>query len=207
MFTGLIREVAKVKSYQNDYLTINTNYTPRLGDSIAINGVCLSVVKFGKGWFTVEVAPETRAVVAMENFQGEVNIEPAMRLSDRVEGHIVQGHIDAIGTIKKIESESNGVHLTIEIPKESLKFVIPKGSIAIDGVSLTVNDVYDDSFKLTIIPVTIEHTIIKHYKVGRRVNIETDMFARYLYKMFSTKEEKSNSTLTWDMVDSMMARF
>ena len=205
MFTGLIREVAKVKSLQNDFLTVASDYTPALGDSIAINGVCLSVVEFSKGWFKVEISPETRAVVAIENFKDGVHIEPAMRVNDRLEGHIVQGHIDAIGVVKKIERESNGVHLTIEIPKEKIKFVIPKGSIAIDGVSLTVNEVYESSFKLTIIPITINHTIIKNYRVGTRVNVETDMFARYLYHMFSTKDKSSG--LSWDEIDSMMARF
>ncbi len=205
MFTGLIREVAKVKSLHNNFLTITSEYEPKLGDSIAINGVCLSVVKFGKGWFTVEVAPETRAVVAIENFKNEVHIEPAMRANDRFEGHIVQGHIDAVGVVKKIERESNGINITIEVPKEKIMFVIPKGSIAIDGVSLTVNEVYESSFKLTIIPITIEHTIIKNYRVGTRVNIETDMFARYLYNMFSTKDKSSG--LSWDEIDSMMAKF
>lgn len=203
MFTGLIRELAKVESFSNNFLTLKAKYVPKIGDSIAVNGACLTVVKFGNGTFSVELSPESKNILALENYKNEVHIEPAMQLKDRFEGHIVQGHIDCIGTIIKIENNGNSTDFFIKIPKEFIKFVVPKGSIAVDGVSLTINDVYKDSFRLTIIPHTIENTIFKRYKLNTRVNIETDMFARYVYNMF----KKDENTLSWDKVDSIMARY
>ncbi len=125
-----------------------------------------------------------------------------MKLSDRVEGHIVQGHIDCAGEIIKIVKNINSYDFYIRLPKKFIKFVIPKGSITIDGVSLTVNEVYEDSFRLTIIPITMKETLFGTYKIGRRVNIETDMFARYLYYMF---KEKKN--ISWDEIEKIQAMF
>ncbi len=201
MFTGLIREIADCK-VQNNKLVINAKYKPSIGDSIAVNGACLSVVKIDDAGFEVELSFESKNIIALENYNGKVHIEPAMRLSDRIEGHILQGHIDTLGTIKKIEKKEGNLDLYISIPKEFIKFIVPKGSIAIDGISLTVNDVYSDSFRLTIIPITIQNTLIKEYKIKRRVNIETDMFARYIYHIF-----KKDKTLSWDEVDKINAIF
>ncbi len=202
MFTGLIRETAEVIDFSNNYLTVKSSYEPQIGDSIAINGTCLTVVSKAPGTFTVELSPETQKTIATENLRGSVHMEPAMQLSDRLEGHIVQGHIDTIGEITKIEKLSNATDFYIKIPGEYIKYVIPKGSIAVDGISLTVNDVYEDSFRLTIIPHTLENTLFSDYTTGRRVNIETDMFARYLYHMFS--KEKS---VGWDTIDAIMASY
>jgi len=201
VFTGLIREIAQCK-VQNDKLIIKADYKPSLGDSIAVNGACLSVVKIGIGSFEVELSHESKSVIALENYNSKVHIEPAMKLSDRVEGHILQGHIDTLGTIKKIEKKGENLDLYIGVPKEFIKFIPPKGSIAIDGVSLTVNDVFNDSFRLTIIPITVQNTLIKEYTVGKRVNIETDMFARYIYHIF-----KKDKNLSWDEVDKINALF
>ena len=202
MFTGLIREIADVKSFSDSKLTISSKLHPKLGDSIAVNGACLTVIETSPDSFTVELSPESSSVLAVENYKKTVHIEPAMKLSDRLEGHIVQGHIDCIGVIKKIVKSGNSFDYFITIPEKYTKFVVPKGSIAIDGVSLTVNDIKDTSFRLTIIPHTIENTLIKNYKIGTRVNIETDMFARYIYHMF--KKEKST---TWDDIDRIMSQW
>jgi riboflavin synthase len=202
MFTGLIREKANVISFINNTLLLKAKHSPELGDSVAVNGVCLTVIKVLDGEFAVELSPETKAIVAIENYKNEVHIEPAMRLSDRLEGHIVQGHVDTIAKVDKIEKSESSYDFFIKIDKEFIKFVVPKGSITIDGVSLTVNDVYIDSFRLTIIPHTVENTLFKNYKVGTRINVETDMFARYLYHMFKGKKEMS-----WDDVDRIMARY
>ena len=202
MFTGLIKEFATVISYQNNYLTLSAKYKPNIGDSVAVNGVCLTVVTLGSGVFTVELSAETREIIAVENLTGKVHIEPAMAMGDRIEGHIVQGHADCIGMITSITKNQNATDMKISIPDEFKKFVIPKGSIAIDGVSLTVNDVSDDEFRLTIVSYTLEKTIFREYKVGRRINIETDMFARYVYHMF--KDKKSTD---WDSIDKMMSLY
>jgi riboflavin synthase len=202
MFTGLIRETATVTSLANNFLTIKSDYQPEIGDSIAINGACLTVVKIAPGSFSVEISPETQNTIAVENLKGKVHMEPAMRLSDRLEGHIVQGHIDTIGTVTKIEPLSNATDFYIKVPQAYTKYIIPKGSIAVDGISLTVNDIHDDTFRLTIIPHTLKNTLFETYKVGSRVNIETDMFARYLYHMFGKKEETG-----WDTIDAIMASY
>jgi len=201
LFTGLIREIADCK-VQNDRLSIKAHYKPSLGDSIAVNGACLSVVKINNNGFEVELSHESKSIIALENYNGKVHIEPAMKLSDRIEGHILQGHIDTTATIKKIEKKDKNLDIYLTISKEFIKYIVPKGSIAVDGASLTVNDVYSDSFRLTIIPITIQNTLIKEYKTKRRVNIETDMFARYIYHIF-----KKDKTLSWDEVDKINAIF
>lgn len=205
MFTGLIREMAEVVSFANNVLTLKAEYAPKIGDSIAINGACLTAVHIGKGTFSVELSPESQKTLAMENYKGKVHMEPAMMMGDRFEGHIVQGHVDCIGTITNIKNNGNSTDFFIKIPNEFLRYVIPKGSITIDGVSLTVNDVLKDSFRLTIIPHTIDNTLFKRYKLNSKVNVETDMFARYIYNMF--KPQSSNDKLSWDQVDRIMANY
>jgi len=206
MFTGLIREQAKVVSFANDILIIASNYTPKIGDSIAINGACLTVISFDKDTFSVQLSPESASVLALENYKDTVHIEPAMMMGDRFEGHIVQGHVDCIGTITNIVDNGNSTDFFIDIPQSYLKYVIPKGSITIDGVSLTVNDVAKTGFRLTIIPHTIENTLFKTYNINSKVNIETDMFARYIFNMFK-KDDANNDNLSWDKVDNIMARY
>ncbi len=202
MFTGLIRELAKVESFSNNILTLKSNYKPKIGDSIAVNGACLTVVKINGNSFSVELSPESTSLLALENYKNLVHIEPAMQMGDRFEGHIVQGHVDCVGTIIKIEKKGNSTDFFISIPKDSLKYMIPKGSVTIDGVSLTINEVLKSEFRLTIIPHTIENTLFKTYKVGSKVNIETDMFARYIYNMF-----KKDDSLSWSDVDRIMANY
>ena len=203
MFTGLIREMAKVVNFKNNFLTLKAKYHPKIGDSIAINGACLTVVKITNETFTVELSPESQKILAMENYKNEVHIEPAMMMGDRFEGHIVQGHVDCLGTVKTIKQNGNSTDFFISLPKEYSKYIIAKGSVTIDGVSLTVNEVLKDEFRLTIIPHTIENTLFKNYKIGTKVNLETDMFARYIYNMFKNKKDN----LSWGDVDRIMASY
>ncbi len=203
MFNGLIREIAKVQSFDGVLLTIKAKHKPKIGDSIAVNGACLTVVKFDESGFSVELSPESQSVLAIENYKNLVHIEPAMRLSDRIEGHLIQGHIDCVGVIDKIIKNENSYDFHIKVPKNYIKFIIPKGSIAIDGISLTINAVYEDAFKLTIIPHTMQNSLFKNYKVKSRLNIETDMFARYVHHMFMNKDKK----LSWVDVDKIMASY
>ncbi len=205
MFTGLIREIATVVSLSNNVLTLKANYKPKIGDSIAINGACLTAVKINNGQFSVELSPESQKTLAMQNYKNQVHIEPAMMMGDRFEGHIVQGHVDCIGEVISINNNGNSTDFIIKLPKEFIKFVIPKGSITVDGISLTVNDVDSkkNSFRLTIIPHTIDNTLFKTYKVRSQVNIETDMFARYVFNIF----KKEDDTLSWENVDKIMANY
>jgi len=205
VFTGLIREMAEVLSLKSSLLTLKAKYTPKIGDSIAINGACLTVVKVSSGTFSVELSLESQKILAMENYKGEVHIEPAMMMGDRFEGHIVQGHVDCLGVIKSIKQNGNSSDFIISLPSEYARYIIPKGSITIDGVSLTVNEVLDDAFRLTIIPHTIKNTLFNRYKVGTKVNLETDMFARYIYNMF--KKDEKGDNLTWNQVDKVMASY
>jgi riboflavin synthase len=202
MFTGLIREIADVKSFKNNILTLNSNLHPKLGDSIAINGVCLTVIATNAYNFSVEVSTETKAIIPSQKFQNQVHIEPAMMLNDRFEGHIVQGHIDTIGEVISIQGKSNGVDIIIKVPPSKIAYIIPKGSITIDGISLTINDVYDDSFRLTIIPHTMQNTLIKTYKIGTKVNIETDLFARYIEHIL-THRQNTKRSIGWDEIDAI----
>jgi len=204
MFTGLIREIATVKSFSGSDLSIKSSYKPNLGDSIAINGACLSVTKLLNDGFCVELSPESQKVLAIQNYKNEVHIEPAMKMGDRFEGHIVQGHIDCIGEITNIKNLGNSYDLFVKVPKKYIAYIIPKGSITIDGVSLTVNDVNDDNFRLTIIPITMKETLFKNYKKGSKVNVETDMFARYVAHII---KHQTQTNLSWDDVDSISARY
>ncbi len=201
MFTGLIKELAKVASYDNNILSLNAKYIPKIGDSVAVNGACLSVIRLFDGGFSVELSAESTKVLAMKNYKNQVHIEPAMKLNDRLEGHILQGHIDCIGEIIRVSRKTKLLDFYIKVPKEYMKFIAPKGSIAIDGVSLTVNECFEDSFRLSIIPLTYKNTKFENYKPKDLVNIETDLFARYLYNIFK-KEERSSS---WEEVDKNMA--
>ena len=207
MFTGLIREIATVKSLSGSTLSIKAKHKAKLGDSIAINGACLTVVKVLGDGFSVELSPESQKLLAMENYKDEVHIEPAMMMGDRFEGHIVQGHIDAIGTIKEIKNSGNSYDVFISIDKKFIPYIVPKGSITIDGISLTVNDVNiaNNSFRLTIIPHTMKETLFKNYKRGSKVNVETDMFARYVSHIIAhqTQIASQESSLSWDEVDAI----
>ena len=205
MFTGLIREMATVMNFTNNILTLKAKYKPKIGDSIAINGACLTVISLDNNTFSVELSPESQKTLAMQNYKNKVHIEPAMMMGDRFEGHIVQGHIDCIGKIISIQPNGNSTDFFIQLPKKNFKFVIEKGSITIDGISLTINDVNNTKniFRLTIIPHTIKNTLFLNYKVGSCINVETDMFSRYIFNMFKKDDDK----LSWDNVDKIMASY
>jgi len=197
--------MAEVISLKNNFLTLKAKHKAKLGDSIAVNGACLTVVRFSSDTFTVELSPESQKILAMDNYKGEVHIEPAMMMGDRFEGHIVQGHVDCLGTITAIKNNGNSTDFFVSLPSEFSKYIIPKGSVTIDGVSLTINEVLKDAFRLTIIPHTVDNTLFKRYKVGTKVNLETDMFARYVYNMFKKDDKKSD--LSWNEVDRIMATY
>ncbi|MGQ2574414.1 riboflavin synthase [Campylobacter coli] len=197
MFNGLIREIAKVKSYQNNVLNLKASYRPNLGDSVAVNGACLSVTKLHSDGFELELSHESRKRIAVQNLKDKVHIEPALRYGDRIDGHLMQGHIDFIGKLEKIEKDENGVDFYISLPKEAMKFMARKGSIGIDGVSLTINEIIENGVRLTIIPITFKETLFKEYKIGREINIESDLLARYIYAQMQDKDKG----LSWEEVE------
>ena len=206
MFTGIIEATGKIvsiKPTQGDVrLKVQSDYLDfadvKLGDSIASNGICLTVVEQGKDWYAVDVSRETLNKTAMQQWQvGDVlNVEKAMLPTTRFGGHIVTGHVDTTGTVKLIKNDSRSIYIEIEIPSEFTKYVATKGSVTVDGISLTSNLVEGNVISLNIIPHTAQVTnIARHWKVATKVNIEVDVVARYLEKLLvSTPDNMSNST-------------
>jgi riboflavin synthase len=155
-----------------------------IGDSVAVDGVCLTVIKFLRGAFLVDVSDETvtRSTVSELRQGGAVNLERALRLSDRLGGHIVSGHVDAVGSIAMRQTAGNAVQYRFTAPPEIRELVVEKGSIAIDGISLTVARVFDDGFGVVVVPHTEEATTLGSKAIGAKVNLEADMFAKYVQR-------------------------
>jgi len=206
MFTGLIREIATVQSYKNNILTIKSKHKAKRGDSIAINGVCLTVIKVNADSFDLELSDETRALIDESKLSGQVHLEPAMQMNDRFEGHIVQGHVDCVGTVRQIIPRDNATDFIIAVDPKYIAYIIPKGSITVDGISLTVNDVGDDNFRLTIIPHTLQETLMKNYNVGTKLNIETDLFARYIDHIL-IHQKNSKKSISWQDIDTLQMSY
>ncbi|KHL90446.1 riboflavin synthase subunit alpha [Helicobacter pylori] len=202
MFSGLIHQIAKVKSFKNNILSIESDLNPKLGDSIAVNGACLTAIESSKTHFSVELSQKTQNSVALENYKDLVHIEPALKADASLDGHFVQGHIDAIGVIEKIIHNANQVDFFISTSEETLLLCVEQGSIAIDGVSLTLSKVEEKGFWLTIIPYTLENTLFKTYKLKRRVNIETDMLVRSVASILK-KTKGFEKNFSWNEVDAL----
>jgi len=192
MFTGLIAELGKVenlKQENNSYrLTISAVKIPpllKIGESVCVSGACLSVTTFTSHNFTVDVMPETarRTTIGELKNGSKVNLERTLHLTDGLDGHIVSGHIDGVGTISKIVPEGIAKVVTISTPAELLHYIVEKGSIAIDGISLTVVKVTSTSFSVSLIPITVKDTTLGFKKVGDKVNLETDIIGKYVEKM------------------------
>ena len=206
MFTGLIEEIGEIKSIEKGakYGKITIKATEimngiKLGDSVSTNGVCLTVTEFSKSSFSVDVMAETIRSSNLGKLKpgSKVNLERALRLSDRLGGHIVSGHIDGTGTIMNLSNEGNATWVSVETSQDILKYIVHKGSIAIDGISLTVAYVDENIFKVSIIPHTKGETTLVIKKIGDVVNLENDMMAKYIEKLMKygneTKEKKSIS--------------
>ncbi|GAA6992526.1 riboflavin synthase [Helicobacter pylori] len=189
-----------MKSFQNNILSVESDLNPKLGDSIAINGACLTAIESSKTHFSVELSQKTQNSVALENYKDLVHIEPALKADASLDGHFVQGHIDAIGVIEKIIHHSNQVDFFISTSKETLLLCVEQGSIAVDGVSLTLSKVEEKGFWLTIIPYTLENTLFKTYKLKRCVNIETDMLVRSVASILK-KTKGLEKNFSWNDAD------
>jgi len=199
MFTGIIKatgEVGQIVPRGGDMrLTIRSDGLPwnefEVGESISVNGVCLTAVDFEQGGFLTDVSVETLNVTALEGLTigDKVNLEPSLALGERLGGHLVSGHVDCVGTVRGRESDARSVRLDIEIPAQYRRYVARKGSVCIDGVSLTVNEVSDNVFSVNIIPHTADVTIIGGYQVGTSVNIEVDLLARYLERLLTAGDD------------------
>ncbi|RIX53437.1 riboflavin synthase [Paenibacillus nanensis] len=190
MFTGLVEEIGQIKSVVKQgeamVMTIGAGIVTqdvKLGDSISVNGVCLTVTSFDRSSFSVDVMPETFRRSSLHRLKpGEaVNLERAMQAGARFGGHIVQGHVDGTGAVISRQSDANAVVFRIRLDDPGqLKYIIPKGSITVDGISLTVVDTSDDGFTVSIIPHTLAETALQHKQAGAVVNIETDIIGKYV---------------------------
>lgn len=193
MFTGIIEATGTITQLKdlgdNFRLQVNTGKLDmsdvQLGDSIATSGVCLTVVDFGADYYAADVSAETIKLTGFAQYKvgDKVNLEKAMRADSRFGGHIVSGHVDGIGTVEAINKHSNYVEIWVKAPDELAKYIAHKGSITTDGVSLTVNEVDGASFMLWLIPHTLQETVIGHYKIGTKINLEVDLVARYLERL------------------------
>jgi riboflavin synthase len=195
MFTGIVTDVGRVKAVRDTNrdrrFEIETGFdtaTIDLGASISHAGCCLTVVDKGPGWFAVEVSGETLAMSTLADWSKgrRVNLERAARVGDELGGHIVSGHVDGVGEVLSVDSEGGSHRVRIRAPRPLHRFVAPKGSITVEGVSLTVNEVEDDVFGVNLIPHTWDVTTLGELKPGARVNLEIDMLARYLARWRET---------------------
>jgi riboflavin synthase len=177
MFTGIVRERGKIVSFDDGRLVVESELEPAVGDSISVDGVCLTVVAAGDGRLSFDVVEETRA--RAKPFGTEANIEPALRAGDPLGGHYVQGHVDSVGVVRAFE----GGRLTVEAPPELIRYCVEKGSIAVDGVSLTIAEVRDDAFEVALVPHTLEVTTLGALRPGDLVNLEADVLAKYVEKL------------------------
>ena len=204
MFTGIIEEIGIVKAVQHGSksvcLTIGAHHIiedMKTGDSINTNGVCLTVVSFNQIAFSVDVIPESirRSNIKELKAGSKVNLERALKLNDRLGGHLVTGHIDGTGVIRKIWEEDNALWYSITGDPAVIKYIVEKGSVAIDGISLTVANVGSSSFDVSVIPHTQKVTIMQELKTGDIVNIECDIMAKYCEKLTTNGRDKGNITL------------
>jgi riboflavin synthase len=188
MFTGIVTATGTVVSLRDGRLLVRAEPPLELseGDSVAVNGVCLTATGVdGDGGFGADVMPETLRRTALGALAegGRVNLELPLRAADRLGGHVVQGHVDAVGTVESASEDGLARALRIAAPPELLRYVVEKGSIAVDGVSLTVTDVDGDGFGVSLIPETVERTTLGEAGPGRRVNLEVDVLAKYVEKL------------------------
>ena len=198
MFSGLVREVAEVKSFKNNILEILSSYRPTIGDSIAINGACLTVIELFSNGFSLNLTTHTQEKIAVENLKEKVHIEPALRMSDRLDGHLVQGHIDGIAILSEIEKSNSQTRFFLKLPPHLHHLMVVDGSVCVDGISLTISDFQAPYLILTLIPHTFTQTLFHTYKVGRRLNIESDMIVRSIAKLMG-KMQKGD----WERFDRL----
>lgn len=192
MFTGIVRELGRVALFQGDAAGVRLDIDAPtvssgvgVGDSVAVNGCCLTVEAVQDGVLRFHAVPETLRRTSLGRLQAgaEVNVEPALRVGDPLGGHYVQGHVDGVGRVQSVEAEGEGLRVIVEAPPEILRYCVEKGSVAVEGVSLTVAEVHDDAFGIALIPHTLEETTLSLLVPGREVNLECDVLAKYVERL------------------------
>lgn len=210
MFTGIIEEIGTIEVIQKQGISAELCIrcskvlkSTKLGDSIAVNGVCLTVVKIEENVFWADVMTETmhRSNLSKIKEKDHVNLERAMAADGRFGGHMVSGHIDGIGTITQIRSEENAVWYTIEAMPELLRYIVEKGSVAIDGISLTVASVSEKNFQVSIIPYTRQETTLSEKQTGNLVNLECDILGKYVERFVGGAKKQQESKITEEFLE------
>lgn len=217
MFTGIVEEVGKIKSISmgssSAVLTVGASKVlekTKLGDSIAVNGVCLTVTNLGNNYFTADVMAETirRSSLGTLKNGSPVNLERAMAADGRFGGHIVSGHVDSMGTIATIQPEDNAVWYTIKADEKTLHYIVEKGSITIDGISLTVAYVDNSCFKVSIIPHTRQETNLSSKEIGDKVNLECDIIGKYVEKLLiPLQQEEVKGENTSNITEEFLKKY
>lgn len=210
LFTGIIEEIGTVKNIfrgrNSAVLTIATSHIldgTRLGDSIAVNGICLTVTKLSSDCFSADVMHETMNRSSLSNLAigQKVNLERAMPANGRFGGHIVSGHVDGVGTITGIRQDDTAVWYTIQAEPEIMRYIVEKGSIAVDGISLTVAKVEQTAFSVSMIPHTVRYTVMQERKQGDIVNLECDIIGKYVGKLMGVASQKEESRITKNFLE------
>ncbi|HET9115902.1 MAG TPA: riboflavin synthase [Gaiellaceae bacterium] len=192
MFTGIVRELGTVAAFDGSRLVVagpETAASVAVGDSVSVAGVCLTVVDATGGRLAFDVVPETNSRTALGGFEpgDAVNLEPALRVGDPLGGHVVQGHVDAVGRVRSVEPEEESRRIWFDAPESVVRYCLEKGSIAVDGVSLTVAAFDDDGFEVALIPHTLEVTTLGRLESGDRVNLETDVLAKVVERLLAAR--------------------
>ena len=194
MFTGIIEETGKIQTVTDRKAVIECKMVledTKIGDSVSVDGVCLTVTEIGSRYFCADISPETFRVSKMLQTGLIVNLERAMKADGRFGGHIVSGHVDGVGKVQSIKQNSGFCEVSIELKPEELKYAIRKGSIAVNGISLTIAGIEGKAIKIAVIPHTFKNTSLKYLKQGDFVNIEVDITAKYIEKFLSTGDNRS----------------
>jgi riboflavin synthase alpha subunit len=188
MFTGIVREAGRVESFADGRLVVETSVDAAIGDSVALDGVCLTVVDVRNGTLAFDVVPETLARV--KAFQERVNVEPALRAGEPLGGHYVQGHVDAVGHVRSIDADGANVRMSIDATSDVLRYCVEKGSITVDGVSLTIAALSEDGFTVALVPHTLVATTFgEQLEPGDQVNLEVDVLAKYVERLLLAWEK------------------
>ena len=207
MFTGIVEEMGGItvmnKSLAGAKLTILASTVMsdlKIGDSVSVNGICLTVVSRSERDFSVEVSPETLSVTTLGGFAVgmPVNLERAMKLNERIGGHLVAGHVDGVGRIRSRQQDANAIVLSIDAPQEILRYCVAKGSITVDGISLTINSISEQGFSVAIIPHTAKVTILGLKQVNDTVNLESDLIGKYVERLLQERSQLAKPTISID---------
>jgi riboflavin synthase len=193
VFTGLVREVGRVVSFDGGRLSVESSLAAAIGDSVSVNGCCLTVVDGDRRTLAFDAVPETLARTGLGRLDAgaAVNLEPALRAGEPLGGHYVQGHVDGVGRVRSLEPEGGGARLWVDPPAELLRYCVEKGSIAVDGVSLTIADLDEEGFAVALVPHTVAATTLGTLEPGSEVNLEADVLAKYVERLTSPTRLRS----------------